>query len=190
MFGMSGAGKSTLIDNLFGFRLKKAPKVRFCFPLLDPFAQLCFSCFQSGVGQEHKTTQVTKYPLNEDVPIPLVLWDHPGAELALGHPDSWVSDKMNWVTKMTETTPIDEQLHLIFWVINVKANRIHPNEKKCINQFAKRCPVAVVLTHCDVAIREDIHTLIREIETECPRSKTFCVMLKPSSPKLLSFSLS
>jgi GTPase Era involved in 16S rRNA processing/uncharacterized protein (DUF697 family) len=130
VIGRTGAGKSTLINKIFGSELAKTGTG---LPVSDAFV---------------------RYPKSlEEKPL-VVVYDSRGYEMAKER-----QFRRDIITFLHEkkTVGIDEQIHLVWYVINAGMKRFEHFDADIISLLrSERVPVIVVLAQADIARTSDI----------------------------------
>jgi GTP-binding protein EngB required for normal cell division/uncharacterized protein (DUF697 family) len=130
VLGRNGAGKSTLINKVFGAELAK-----------------------TGTGLPVNTT-FTRYPESlEEKPL-VVVYDSMGFEMDKGY--SYRDEIVKFI-KEKKLKGIDEQIHLVWYVINVGMKRFEHFDAAIISLIrSERVPVIVVFSQADLARPDQI----------------------------------
>jgi predicted GTPase/uncharacterized protein (DUF697 family) len=127
VIGRTGAGKSSLINAVFGSELAK-----------------------TGAGFPVSSTFV-RYPSpgNFDETSPVVLYDSAGYEVEKS--DQFINDIFCFLDER-KSKGVDEQIHLIWYVVSAGSKRFEPFDATILNKFVlHKIPVVIVLSQADIA---------------------------------------
>ena len=138
VIGRTGVGKSTLINTVFGIA-------------------------SADVGAGSSITMgFGRYPKDEEQKTPIVLYDSSGYEA--GKEESFVSNVCNFLEQQKEKG-IEQQIHLIWYVVNAASARFELFDQQLIHGFHKlQVPVIIILSQCDRAAAYEVSSVKQEIK--------------------------
>ena len=130
VIGRTGAGKSTLINKVFGAELAKTGTG---LPVSDAFI---------------------RYPKSLEEKSLVIVYDSRGYEM--GRERRFRMDIVNFLREK-KSLSIDEQIHLVWYVINAGMKRFEHFDAEIISLLrSERVPVIIVLAQADIARTSDI----------------------------------
>ena len=139
IIGRTGVGKSALINAVFGSELAK---------------------FGAGLPI---TKSFARYPTNPEEYSPVVLYDSPGYEAT--KEAEWVKNVIDFLDKK-KTKGVEEQIHLVWYVINASSARVEYFERDILTEINKQyLPGIIVLSQCDRARAKEIEEIEKVLDS-------------------------
>ncbi|MFK0733327.1 MAG: GTPase family protein [Gloeotrichia echinulata GP01] len=158
VIGGTGVGKSTLINSVFGAKL--AP---------------------TGAGLP-VTNKFVRYPEQDsDNDLPIVIYDSAGYEAGTELFQQKVLDFL----QAKQQEGIDQQIHLVWYIINAASARVTPFEKTILDSINQQgIPAIIVLSQCDRASEEEIRK-VGEALTSFNLNKVYDTIKTAASPLVI-----
>jgi len=155
VLGKIGVGKSTLVNAVFG---ENTAEVGAGFPVTQYF---------------------NKYVLDSENSLPITLYDSAGCEL--GEENDFVKGVSEFINEQSKKG-IDEQIHIIWYVVSASSARFEPYEGVIINNlYDMRVPAIVVLSQCDRADDGEIEG-VRKAITSLDLKKVYNIVEVAAKP--------
>ena len=155
VIGLAGVGKSSLINAVFGVEIA-----------------------ETGAGRS-VTLDYKKYSPDK-CNIPVTLYDSPGYE-AGGDAMTFVRKTFRFLDEQRRKGP-EEQIHLIWYVINAASARIQEFDINILNKInTDNIPAIIILSQCDRASQEEINSLKLAIE-DINFTKVYDILEVSASP--------
>ncbi|MEZ2321380.1 MAG: GTPase family protein [Microcoleus sp.] len=135
VIGRTGSGKSSLINAVFGRELAKTGTG---FPVSAAFIRY-------------------PHPGKQDEKAPVVLYDSAGYEVEKS--DKFINDVFNFLDER-KAKGVDEQIHLIWYVIHAGLKRFEPFDATVLRNFkAYQIPVVILLSQADLARQSELEEM-------------------------------
>jgi predicted GTPase len=153
VIGRTGAGKSTLINAVFGNKLAAV-----------------------GAGLP-VSKNFEKYPKSSDENVPVIIYDSKGYELG---EDSFIQGVLSFLEER-HLEGIDNQIHLIWYLIPASTKRFLPFDAEIIGKFKnQRVPIIIVISQVDIVRPAELKSMedtINSYKSEHGLTQIQCVQV-------------